>query len=103
MTSLCIRFIETLDWLFRYFNWPVDSVKIGEHVALLSGPTVHFLYCVRDREFDHRLDIPTRCHARQIYVHDFFMLASAQQVLRVNGNGKFGVPKWWTIKFPIHK
>ena len=25
--------------------WPVNCIKIGEHVALLSGPTVHSLYC----------------------------------------------------------
>ena len=26
--------------------WPVNYIKIAGHVALLSGPTVHFLYCV---------------------------------------------------------
>ena len=25
--------------------WPVNCIKIGGHVALLSGPTVHSLYC----------------------------------------------------------
>ena len=25
--------------------WPVNCIKIGGHVALLSGPTVYFLYC----------------------------------------------------------
>ena len=25
--------------------WPVNWIKIGGHVALLSGPTVHSLYC----------------------------------------------------------
>ena len=25
--------------------WPVNCIKMGEHVALLSGPTVHSLYC----------------------------------------------------------
>ena len=25
--------------------WPVNCIKIGEHVALLSGPTVYSLYC----------------------------------------------------------
>ena len=26
--------------------WPVNCIKIGGHVALLSGPAVHSLYCV---------------------------------------------------------
>ena len=26
--------------------WPVNCIKIGEHVALLSNPTVYSLYCV---------------------------------------------------------
>ena len=26
--------------------WPVNCIKIGGHVALLSGPTVYTLYCV---------------------------------------------------------
>ena len=25
--------------------WPVNCIKIGGHVALLSGPTVYTLYC----------------------------------------------------------
>ena len=25
--------------------WPVNCIKIGGHVALLSGPTVYSLYC----------------------------------------------------------
>ena len=25
--------------------WPVNSIKIGGHVALLSDPTVYSLYC----------------------------------------------------------
>ena len=25
--------------------WPVNCIKIGEHVALLSDPTVKCLYC----------------------------------------------------------
>ena len=25
--------------------WPVNCIKVGEHAALLSGPTVHSLYC----------------------------------------------------------
>ena len=25
--------------------WPVHCIKIGGHVALLSGPTVYSLYC----------------------------------------------------------
>ena len=25
--------------------WPVNSIKIGGHVALLSDPTVNCLYC----------------------------------------------------------
>ena len=25
--------------------WPVNCIKIGGHIALLSGPTVHSLYC----------------------------------------------------------
>ena len=25
--------------------WPVNCIKIGKHVALLSCPTVHSLYC----------------------------------------------------------
>ena len=25
--------------------WPVNCIKIGGHVALLSDPTVYFLYC----------------------------------------------------------
>ena len=25
--------------------WPVNCIKIGEHVALLSGPTVYYLFC----------------------------------------------------------
>ena len=25
--------------------WPVNCIKIGGHVALLSGPTVYLLYC----------------------------------------------------------
>ena len=25
--------------------WPVNCIKIGGHVALLSGPTVYALYC----------------------------------------------------------
>ena len=25
--------------------WPVNCIKIGGHVALLSGPTFHSLYC----------------------------------------------------------
>ena len=27
-------------------SWKVNCIKIGEHVVLLSNPTVHFLYCV---------------------------------------------------------
>ena len=27
--------------------WPVNCIKIGEHVALLSDPTVYSLYCDR--------------------------------------------------------
>ena len=27
------------------FSWPVNCIKIGGHVALLSGPTVYSLYC----------------------------------------------------------
>ena len=26
--------------------WPVNCIKIGGHVALLSDPTVYSLYCV---------------------------------------------------------
>ena len=25
--------------------WPVNCIKIGKHVVLLSGPTVHSLFC----------------------------------------------------------
>ena len=25
--------------------WPVNCIKLEGHVALLSGPTVYFLYC----------------------------------------------------------
>ena len=28
--------------------WPVNCIKIGGHVALLSGPTVYSLYCDPD-------------------------------------------------------
>ena len=28
--------------------WPVNCIKIGGHVALLSDPTVYSLYCERD-------------------------------------------------------
>ena len=28
--------------------WPVNCIKIGGHVALLSDPTVYSLYCARD-------------------------------------------------------
>ena len=27
--------------------WPVNCIKIGGHVVLLSGPTVYSLYCVK--------------------------------------------------------
>ena len=36
-----LAIIETLDW-------PVNCIKIGGHVALLSGPTVYSLYCAKD-------------------------------------------------------
>ena len=38
--------IETLDWLFRLYSDQLILVKVGEHVAVLSDPTVHSLYCI---------------------------------------------------------
>ena len=29
--------------------WPVNGIKIGGHVALLSDPTVRCLYCGQER------------------------------------------------------
>ena len=39
--------IGTLNWLFRHYSiWPVNCIKIGGHVALLSGLLhVYTLYC----------------------------------------------------------
>ena len=34
-----------LNWLFRHYSRPVNCIKIGGHVALLSDPTVNCLYC----------------------------------------------------------
>ena len=31
--------------------WPDTCIKIGGHVALLSGPTVYTLYCAGGGEF----------------------------------------------------
>ena len=31
--------------------WPVNCIKIGRHVALLSDPTVYSLYCDRHHCF----------------------------------------------------
>ena len=30
--------------------WPVNCIKIGGHVVLLSGPTVYSLYCGKEKE-----------------------------------------------------
>ena len=32
-------------WAIPPLFWPVNCIKIGGHVALLSGPTVYSLYC----------------------------------------------------------
>ena len=51
--------------------WPDKCIKIGGHVALLSGPTVYTLYCdavkTKDREenVDSRLDASLRNSEKQ--------------------------------------
>ena len=35
--------------------WPVNCIKIGGHVALLSDPTVYSLYCVTNRGKNYEL------------------------------------------------
>ena len=45
--------------------WPVDCIKIGGHVVLVSGPTVYSLYCAR-------MLIGLRVHILMFCPTDFF-------------------------------
>ena len=47
--------------------WPVDCLKIGEHVALLSCPTVHSLYC--GFAFDNFVHPLKRCGKKYLNFH----------------------------------
>ena len=36
--------------------WPINCIKIGGHVALLSGPTVYSLYCAQNENTRSKKD-----------------------------------------------
>ena len=49
--------------------WPVNCIKIGGHVAMLSGPTVYSLYCGRDKiAVKENIEPIVQLHSQAIHV-----------------------------------
>ena len=46
--------------------WPVNCIKIGGHVALLSDPTVYSLYCGRRILLTHRRSLSVPANMQQL-------------------------------------
>ena len=51
--------------------WPVNYIKIGGHVALLSDPTVNCLYCVWDKAL-RRISIQCKMSRDRLLASVFF-------------------------------